>query len=305
MKHINLFGISAVCLLVFSQCGPANTTSESRENSTPEKESLKIVSIGGTLSEVVCALGSCDQIIAADKTSTRPKSLQDLPSVGYRTGIKAEGVLSLDADIVLAEEDHINAEVVTQLQATALPVHTFKHELNVASTKKIIADIGKIINKEQEAEQLVVTLEQDLNLLDSMIGKTSTKPRVLFVYARGLGSLSICGKKTFAEEVIKMAGAQFAVDEIFDYKPLTPEALVAANPDYILFFDSGLESLGGVEGALQIQGLMQTTAGEKKQILAMDGLWLSGFGPGVGKAAIQLATSIHPELAAHNVAESN
>ncbi|WOK08007.1 ABC transporter substrate-binding protein [Imperialibacter roseus] len=305
MKHINLFSISAACLLLFSQCGPANTTSKSTENSTPDKEALKIVSIGGTLSEIVCALGSCDQVIAADKTSTRPKSLQTLPSVGYRTGIKAEGVVSLDADIVLAEEDHINAEVVTQLQSTALPIHVFKHELNVASTKKIIAEIGKIINKEQAAKELVATLEKDLLSLDSMISLTTTKPRMLFVYARGLGSLSICGKNTFAEELIKMAGAQFAVDEIFDYKPLTPEALVAANPDYILFFDSGLESLGGIEAALQIQGMMQTTAGEKEQILAMDGLWLSGFGPGVGKAAIQLATSIHPELAAHNVAESN
>jgi iron complex transport system substrate-binding protein len=305
MKHINLIGISAVCMLLFSQCGPTNTTLENSENSTSQNDSLKIVSIGGTLSEIICALGSCDQIIAADKTSTRPNTLQDLPSVGYRTGIKAEGILSLGADIVLAEEDHINAEVVTQLQSTSLPVHVFSHELNVTSTKKVIAEIGQILNKKQEAEELVSSLEKDLHSLDSLISLTSTKPRMLFVYARGLGSLSICGKNTFAEELIKMAGAQFAVDEVFDYKPLTPEALVAANPDYILFFDSGLESLGGVEGALQIQGMMQTTAGEKKQILAMDGLLISGFGPGVGKAAIQLATSIHPELGANNVAESN
>ncbi len=33
-----------------------------------------------------------------------------------------------------------------------------------------------------------------------------------------------------------------------DFKPLSAEAVVAANPDVILLFDSGLQSVGGVDG---------------------------------------------------------
>src|SRR5690606_35624661 len=73
-----------------------------------------------------------------------------------------------------------------------------------------------------------------------------------------------------------------------DFKPLTPEALIQSNPDYILLFEKGLESLGGIDGVLQIQGINQINAGKNKQIITMDGALLSGFGPRVGQAAKEL-----------------
>lgn len=297
MKHyLKQIALGGSALLLYTHCGTGSATTGSENLGSQPSAPLKIISIGGTLSEIVCELGSCDQIIAADKTSTRPKTLQELPSVGYRTGIKAEGVLSLEADMVLAEEGYVNPEVVTQLESTSLKVYTFKHEHTTTSTKRLINEIGAILEKEKEAKMLVEALDADLAELNSLVAQTTSQPSVLFVFARGMGSLSICGKNTFAEQLVSMTGARFPVEEVFDFKPLTPEGLVAANPDYILFFESGLETLGGVEGALQIPGIMQTTAGQKKQLIAMDGLWLSGFGPNVGKAAMHLAKAIYPEL---------
>lgn len=63
------------------------------------------------------------------------------------------------------------------------------------------------------------------------------------------------------------------------------------NPDYLLFFESGLQSLGGLEGVRQIRGIEETNALKNNGILAFDGLYLSGFGPRVGKAALELAKS--------------
>jgi iron complex transport system substrate-binding protein len=283
-------------IFFYTQCTQKPESASSAEAVAETQASRKIISIGGTLSEIVHELGHGDEIVATDKTSTRPKSLQDLPSVGYRTGIKAEGILSLEADLILAEEGYINPEVITQLQSSSLTVHALKHEPNLASTKTLISSIGKILGEEKKAQTLITELDNDIKTLDSLVASTSSQPSVLFVFARGMGSLSVSGKNTFAEQLIAMTGARFAVEEVFDFKPLTPEGLVAANPDYILFFESGLESLGGTEGALQIPGIMQTTAGQKQQLIAMDGLWVSGFGPHVGKAAIHLAKAIYPEL---------
>ncbi len=288
--------VAVIGILLFSQCSQKPESASSADVAAGVPASKKIISIGGTLSEIVHELGHGNEIVATDKTSTRPKSLQNLPSVGYRTGIKAEGVLSLEADLILAEEGYINPEVITQLQSSDLSVHALKHEPNLSSTKNLITSIGNILGEEEKAQSLIADLDADLRTLDSLKAGTSSNPSVLFVFARGMGSLSISGKNTFAEQLISMAGARFAVEEVFDFKPLTPEGLVAANPDYILFFESSLESLGGVEGALQIPGIMQTTAGQKRQLIAMDGLWVSGFGPQVGKAAIHLAKAIYPEL---------
>src|SRR5690606_10051182 len=85
--------------------------------------------------------------------------------------------------------------------------------------------------------------------------KTTKKPRVLFIYARGAGTMMVGGKGTQVDKVIELAGAENAAKDFDEYKPLTPEALVAYNPDVLLFFSSGLSSLGEEQGLLQVQGV--------------------------------------------------
>lgn len=165
----------------------------------------------------------------------------------------------------------------------------------------MIREIGAIVHREQQAKTIIQTLEEDVQKVEQLLKKATGKPKVMFVYARGQGTISVCGKESFAENIIALAGGELATPEITGYKPLTPEAVVASNPEYILFFDSGLESLGGLEGALAIQGVRETKAGKNSHIIAMDGLYVSGFGPRIGKAAYDLALLIHPELRANNL----
>ncbi|MFT4022834.1 MAG: ABC transporter substrate-binding protein, partial [Flavihumibacter sp.] len=115
--------------------------------------------------------------------------------------------------------------------------------------------------------------------------------KVLFVYARGAGSLQVAGKGTALTKMIELAGGTNAVD--FDnFKPLTSESLVAANPDVIVLFDSGLKSVGGPEGFLQVPGVSLTNAGKNKKIVSMDGAMLSGFGLRLPQAIAELNQKI-------------
>ena len=114
------------------------------------------------------------------------------------------------------------------------------------------------------------------------------KPKVLFIYARGAGNLMVAGKETPLHSMIELAGAENAAAELTDFKPLTPEALLTTNPDVILMFDSGLQSLGGVDGLLKVEGIAATNAGKNKKVVSMDGQLLSGFGPRLGEAVVEL-----------------
>ncbi|GAB3830485.1 heme/hemin ABC transporter substrate-binding protein [Pontibacter rugosus] len=260
------------------------------------KSNIKIATLGGTITEIVCALDYCDNIVATDRTSTYPAHMQQLPSLGYRNNVKAEGVISTGADLVLAEADYLPEAVTEQLNSTGITQHYFQNKLSKESTQAMISDIGKLLGKEEKAQELVVEIENDFNQLNAMLAHVQARPKVLFVYARGQGTLSIGGKGTFAETMINMAGGQLAVPQIEDFKPLTAEAVVAANPDYVLLFDSGLQSIGGEEGLLAVPGIKETNAGKNRKIIAMDGHYLSGFGPRVGKAALELAQKLHPTL---------
>jgi iron complex transport system substrate-binding protein len=237
-----------------------------------------------------------ERIVATDRTSVYPEKLQKLPSVGYRNSIKAEGVLSTGAGLILAEEDHLGADVATQLKATGIEFHSYKNVFSPESTKALIRDIAAVLGKEEKAKELISVVDADMKRVNLLLKGAASRPKVLFVYARGQGALSVGGRKSFAESIIHLAGGQLATPAFEGFKPLTPEALLSSDPDYILFFDSGLQSLGGIDGVLAIPGVNQTKAGKNRNILAMDGLYLSGFGPRLGKAVYDLARLIHPEL---------
>lgn len=281
-----------LCTLLFSAC---REQTMKQEQQISEDSQPKIITAGGTITEIVHSLGFGEQIIATDKTSTHPASMQQLPSIGYRNQITAEGIISLKADLILAEEDYLPPIVAEQLANAGIQLELLPNEKSVEGTKTLISQLATILKVPEKGQRLISQLSHDLAQVSQRQISQNEQPKVLFVYARGTGTLTIGGTGTFAEEIIQLAGGQLATPTIDGFKPLTTESLVSANPDFILFFNSGLKSLNGIEGALKIQGLAQTTAGKKQQIIAMDGLLLSGFDSRLGKAVIELSQLIHPK----------
>ncbi|WP_114749535.1 heme/hemin ABC transporter substrate-binding protein [Pleomorphovibrio marinus] len=277
-------------LLVLSTvqaCGP--DSSEKSEFS----EDLLLVTAGGTITEIVHDLGFGDQIIATDITSTYPASMQNLPSIGYRNQIKAEGVLSLGADVILAEEGYLTTDVVEQLKASKITVHLFEKPGNVNETCGLIRELATYLAVESKGEVLVQEVQRDIEALEAFLENAIASPRMAFIMARGAETVFLAGEETSAEELFQMVGAENVSRGFKGFIPLTPEAMVTLNPDYLLLFESSMATLGGKQGLQEVRGISSTTAFQKDQILAMDGLYISGFGPRVGKAALELAKEIY------------
>ncbi|HAN30239.1 MAG TPA: hemin ABC transporter substrate-binding protein, partial [Myxococcales bacterium] len=155
-------------------------------------------------------------------------------------------------------------------------------------TRKRIAAIAKILGKQSEGKALIDSLDQDMKAV-----KQSTEvKKVLFIYARGAGAVSVAGQKTAADAMIRLAGGVNAVQEYEGYKPINAESIVSAAPDLILLTTRGLKSIGGADGVSKLKGVSLTPAGKNKNILAIDDLMLLGFGPRTGKALRQLAEAL-------------
>lgn len=257
----------------------------------------RIITAGSALTETVCALGDCDKIIASDRTSLYPAHIQQLPSIGYRGGINAEGILSLKPTLVIAEKDYVEDAVLQQLTASGIKLVIIDRKYTFNDTKKFIAQIATALNRDAEGKKLIAKIEGELAEANTMLKKATSVPKVLSVYNRGTSTISVAGKNTFGE-ILSYAGATSAVSDVEGYKPLSTEALIAANPDYLLMVSTGLESLGGIDGALKIPGVAQTTAGKRKQIISIESLKLTNFGPRFGEAVKELVVLIHPELRA-------
>lgn len=260
------------------------TTVNAQVKLTPES---RIVSGDGTISEILCGLGLEKYIVGIDITSSYPASLEKLPKIGHNRTISAEGIIALKPNIVvLSDQSMIKPEVISQLESTGKKVIVFKQEFSFEGTKKLIQTVANTFGVSKKAEPLIKKLDADL----AKLPKKAVSKKILFIYARGTGTLMVSGEGTSVDKMIQLSGNQNAGKGFQDFKPLTSEALLAANPDVLLLFDSGLNSVGGTEGLLKLPGVAQTNAGKNKKVIAMDGLLLMGFGPRVGKAAAELAS---------------
>ncbi|MDN3205193.1 heme/hemin ABC transporter substrate-binding protein [Algoriphagus sediminis] len=272
--------------ILLAACSP-----QAKEANTGSSET-KIITAGGTVTEVVHALGFGDQIIATDITSTYPASMQDLPSIGYRNQIKAEGILALGPDLVLMEEGCLSDDVVEQLKAAQIDIRSFAKPKRVQETYTLIDELGSFLDAETQANDLKESIGADLAKLEEYLQSQESQPKGAFIMARGPQTVFLAGEKTFAEEIFGLAKINYASTGFDDFVPLTPEALVKINPDYLVFFESGVQSLGGEQGLASIQGMTEITAFKEGNIVALDGNYLSGFGPRVGKAALDLAKAV-------------
>ena len=252
----------------------------------------RIVTAGSSSTEIVCKLGLCDSIVATDRTSVYPPLMQSLPSIGYRSGITAEGVLSMEADLMILEKGYVKDVVIEQLEGAGQNVLVVENKHSLESTLECIGKIATALNKKEGGEKLISELSTQMEALAKKVATNPKRPKVLCVYARGAGNLNVAGKNT-GFMIIEKAGTVNAVPDIEGYKPLNAESLMVANPDYILFFKSGLQSLGGIDGVLKVPGVLETTAGKKRQILALDGVKLTNWGPRLAEVATEIFTLTH------------
>ena len=282
MKRILVFLTAALCL----GCTGDNAASEGAGKTTGAAESApgRLVTVPGNVTETVFALGMGDAVVGACASSQYPEAVEALAKVGYRNHLNAEGILSLSPDLLIATEEAGPKEVMDQIRDAGIEIALVSTERTSDGAIERIQEVAQLLGRESEGEELVQTIRQDL---EKVVQPTSP-PKVLFIYVARKTSM-VAGTGTAAESMIQLAGGVNAVTEFEDFKPMNPEEIVSANPDYILLDNSGLESLGGIEQALALPGIAETTAGKNRQIIAMDKTLLLGFGPRLAEGAEQLA----------------
>ena len=244
-------------------------------------DTARIVTLGGTITEIVFALGTGERVVGVDASSSFPEAVNELPKVAYHRRLSAEGVLSLRPTLIIATTEAGPPEAIQQLKSAGVTVLALPHEPTVEGAIAKIKRIAAALAAQARGATLIQTLKKDLHQVQSSIPQTAAQAKILFLYARGQGTLMVAGQDTGADTMIGLAGGANAVQGYSGYKPLTSEAAVAAAPDVILLMDSGLESIGGAQGLWQLPGLALTPAGQQGRVVSMDGLLLLGFGPRV------------------------
>ena len=259
-----------------------------------EPGSPRVVSGAGAITETIYALMAQDLLVAVDRSSVYPPEVSKLPQVGYARQLAAEGILSVHPTLLLVTDDAGPPDVLTQVEATGVKIVRLTNDHTPEAAENRIRAIGGQLGRTTEAGRLVASMHAELDAARARAKEAGSRPRVIFIYARGGGVMNVAGKATAADSMITLAGGTNAVQGYEGYKPLTAEAAALAAPDFILVTSRGLESSGGLDGLLSQPGLSLTPAGKQRRVIVMDDLILLGFGPRLGQAVKQLCDQLHP-----------
>lgn len=256
----------------------------------------RIVSIGGAITEILYALGLQDRIVGIDTTSLYPpNALGEKPNVGYMRQLSAEGVLGLNPQLILAIEGSGPKETLDVLDAAKIPLVSFPETYTEQGLIEKIKLVSHAMDADTRGACLTAAVSSDLTELKKLRDSIKQPARVMFVMSFLNGRAMVAGQHTAANEIIKLAGGINAVDGFEGYKPVNDEAIVAARPDVILTMQRGREQLDA-QTVFANPAFALTPAAAKKAFVAMDGLYLLGFGPRTAAAARDLALSLYPDL---------
>jgi iron complex transport system substrate-binding protein len=259
------------------------------ERTGTSSNAMRLISIGGALTEIVYLLKANTQLVGVDATSIYPTAATRLPNVGYARSLSAEGILALRPTQLIATEDAGPPIVLRQIGDAGIPVSMLPSGHQFIDVINRVRTIGRLVLKTDAAEVLASRLLLEWSSTQKRVANSKIKnTRVLFILSQNPSQLMVGGEKTSADAMIAYAGARNAISGVSGFKPLTPEAVVAANPDVILLTDQGMKAVGGISGVLRFPGVKQTRAGKEQKFISLEAMYLLGFGPRMPLAVAEL-----------------
>jgi iron complex transport system substrate-binding protein len=234
--------IVIVMLVGLIACAHASTTAPAASISVTDDagrqvalkgSSQRIVSLAPSNTEVLYALGLGDRVVGVTEYCDYPPEAKLKPKIGGFANIDLEKVVGLNPDLVLATNIHAPS-VVPELEKRGITVVVVEPK-NVDDVLSKIAFVGKITGTSDTAVPLTAQMKTRLDVVAAKIATAKNKPRVFYEIDK---SLYTPGPGSFIDDmIVKAGGVNVAADAKGSYVQLSPEAIIAQDPQVILLGD--------------------------------------------------------------------
>ena len=239
-----------------------------------------VVSIGGSVTEIIYALGQEHRLLARDSTSVFPSAALALPDVGYVRALSPEGVLSVAPELIIAEEGAGPDTAVSVLRGASVRYVEVPEVYSPEGVTDKIRVVGAALEVEGQASALAKGVTTDLTRIISLVAEQPVHQRkVLFILSTQDGRILASGTDTAADAIINLSGGDNVIRSFTGYKPVTQEAIAVAQPDVILMMMRRGDHSNTNEELWAMPALAETPAAQNDAVVRIDGLLLLGFGP--------------------------
>lgn len=258
-------------------------------------DTSRIVAVGGTVTEILYALGLEDRIAGVDQTSNYPAEAAKKPNVGYMRQLAPEGVLSLRPSVVIAIEDSGPKDTIDVLESASVPFVLVPKAHDAESVLKTIRFVAEAVGEKEKGEALAKAVGEDLAAVAAMRDGIGEKRKAVFVLGMNGDALMVAGSHTGAADIFDLAGVDNAFAAMEGYKPAGDEATLAAAPEAIVMMAERGHGITD-DMVFATPALKGTPAAKEKRLIRMSGTYLLNFGPRTAHAARDLAAAVYPDL---------
>jgi len=258
----------------------------------------RIVSIGGSITEIVSALGESHRLAARDRTSNHPPQIMTLPDIGYIRALSPEGVLSVNPDMILTLEGFGPPEAASVLRQAGVRIVEVPEGYDAAAVLRKVEAVAEALGAEEKGQALADSIRTRFAETASAVGNVGNPLKVVFILSTAGGRIMAAGRDSHANGIIELAGAKNAFASFSGYKQVAEEAIIDAAPDVVLMMDRADDHGASADSLFAMPAFSRTPAAKNKKLIKMDGMYLLGFGPRTPNAARELAAKLYPETVA-------
>jgi len=188
----------------------------------------RVLALATSMTEMLFAVLDTSTIVGRTQNDDFPAAALAKPVVNNYP-VDYEQVLRLKPDLIFTVEGITPPDVAARLEELGIPVYYQKYE-SVADIFTALEDIGQIMGREKQANQLADSLRREVAQIAARHRREAQPLRVLGI--AGFDPIYVYGHSTVISDKLRILGAQNAVDETFD--ALTREYILQSNPDVLL-----------------------------------------------------------------------
>lgn len=193
----------------------------------------RYISLAPSTTEILFALGLEDQVVGVSSFCDYPPQARKKEIVGTFSLPNIEKILSLKPDIVFCTGLE-QAPAVADLSRTGAKIYV-SHPSNISEVFDSINEIGVLVNREKEAQELVNRMKQEIEEISAEVRLIPEDKRPAVFIEYWASPLMTAGKGSFINELIVLAGGRnIAGDSPKPYGSFSPEEVIRRDPDCII-----------------------------------------------------------------------
>jgi iron complex transport system substrate-binding protein len=210
--------------------------------------SERIISLSTSATDTIVRLGAASRLKAIDDYGRIVPGVEGLPTLGRAAALSREAVQAVRADLAFVwwyEDD-----AARLLEESGVPVVRVRcgRTADVPAMIRLVGDCLGCTDKAQDLAQSVSTALRE-------VPSQPAAPRR--VYVELYGPFKTMGADTYLNDIIELAGGVNVAAPATGSVLLSPERLIQADPDVVLFVDefATTQSIGERNGLLSLRAV--------------------------------------------------